>query len=267
METVAAQLKAQSAEDRVFTTRAGIIVLDGATSHDPSTPPAQRYVDTLGRELQNRLDTDRHLSAILADSIRCTASALDLRPGQSPSSTVALVRIWDDILEVLVLGDSAVVVGFTDGSHTVMTDDRLTRLGLPESATYKRRLATGSGFDQQHRDLLRRLQCKEHRYRNRPGGFWIAEADPEAAQHAITYTCSLKTVAWAIATTDGAFDTLCALKVPWEHIARNSQDELSELLNQCATWESDADPDGRALPRSKRHDDKTIAVIRPQDRR
>lgn len=267
METIAAQLAAQSAEDRVLTTNAGIIVLDGATSHDPSTPPAERYVDTLGRELEHRLDTDSHLSDILAESIRCTASALDLRPGQSPSSTVVLVRICNDILEVLVLGDSAIVVGFTDGSHTVMTDDRLTRLGLPESETYKRRLAAGSGFDQHHRDLLRRLQCQERRYRNHPAGFWIAEADPTAAWHAITYSCSLKTVAWAIATTDGAFDTLRALKIPWEHIAQQSRDQLSQLLNQCATWEADADPDGRALPRSKRHDDKTIAVIRPQGRR
>jgi hypothetical protein len=34
----------------------------------------------------------------------------------------------------------------------------------------------------------------------------------------------------------------------------------SPPLNSAAVWEADADPDAEALPRPKRHDDKTLAA-------
>ena len=36
--------------------------------------------------------------------------------------------------------------------------------------------------------------------------------------------------------------------------------DLMAVLLQCQDWEEDHDPEGRELPRAKRHDDKSLAV-------
>ncbi|NEW36863.1 hypothetical protein GV791_30550, partial [Nocardia cyriacigeorgica] len=181
-----AQLPAQADEDRAVASQHAVIVLDGATAHDPETPRAGTYVDTLSTELQSRIGPANDLRTALADAIRATAELLELAPGKSPSSTVAVVHIQPDTVDLLVLGDSAIIVGTIDGAQHIHTDDRLERLGLPQADNYRHRLATGTGYDDQHRELLRELQRAERQWRNRPRGFWIAEADPAAADHALT---------------------------------------------------------------------------------
>ncbi|MGW4366663.1 hypothetical protein ACWEKT_13550 [Nocardia takedensis] len=262
MKVATARLDGPRAEDRVLTSATGLVLLDGATAYEPGTPPATNYVDHLGRELAQRLDTDTALIDILRAAISATAASLDLCPGRSPSSTVVLVRVGRTTVDILVLGDSAVVVGLQGRSPAVITDDRLNRLAIPEAAEYRARLASGSGFDRQHRDLLKRLQRQERIHRNQSGGFWIAEADPSAADHAITYTYARETFAWAVAATDGAFDPLTALGIAWCDLATHTSEQLQHDLRQCAHWERTVDPEGRIRPRSKRHDDKTLAVVR-----
>lgn len=48
----------------------------------------------------------------------------------------------------------------------------------------------------------------------------------------------------------------------WSAVAAKDSTELDRLLNALERWETDDDADGVALPRAKRHDDKTIAVVR-----
>ncbi|WP_081877945.1 protein phosphatase 2C domain-containing protein [Nocardia brasiliensis] len=258
----AAQLPGTSDQDRVIKTSYGVIVLDGATSFDPSSPSANDYVDSLGHELQRRFARSDDLRVILADAITATSRDLQLRPGLGPSSTVALVRLRANTVEVLVLGDSTVVVGHYDGSQQLITDHRLDQLELPQAEQYRHRLASGSGYDDIHRELLSALQQRQRIRRNSSNGYWIAEADPSAAGHAIYQRFPAESVAWAVLATDGASDPLTLLGIHWSGIAQLSSDELSELLGRCHTWEATDDPNGQQLPRPKRHDDKTLAVLR-----
>ncbi|MGY2019431.1 hypothetical protein [Nocardia gipuzkoensis] len=262
MEIAIAELPAQTGEDRALLFETGVIVLDGATSHDPDIPPAVQYVDTLGRELIDRCGTASTLSTALADAIRSAADELDLRPNVSPSSTVAVVRVNSDEVELLVLGDSTIVVGTANGRHDMITDDRLSDLPIFEASEYRRRLAAGSGYDDIHRGLVRELQRQQRAQRNRHTGYWIAEADPGAAEHAVTVSYPRDAIKWAVVTTDGARDTIEALGIAWPQIAAQSPASLRAILARCHEWEAHTDPDGRVLPRSKRHDDKTIAVVR-----
>ncbi|BAW03864.1 conserved hypothetical protein [Nocardia seriolae] len=57
-------------------------------------------------------------------------------------------------------------------------------------------------------------------------------------------------------------DLIDALKVDWQEIGSMDSAKLSALLARIHRWEYEVDPDGILVPRSKRHDDKAIAVVR-----
>ncbi|MGW4848238.1 hypothetical protein [Nocardia brasiliensis] len=262
MRVHAAQLPAASNDDRVLITDQALIVLDGATSHDPEMPGAGAYVDTLGQQLQHQVHERNDLREALAAAITRTADLLTLRPGTGPCSTVAIARVGPRTLDVLVLGDSSIIVGTNTGTTTLHTDDRLARLGLAEADQYRERLAHGHGYDDTHRRMLAALQRAERQRRNRRGGYWIAEADPVAARHAVTATYPRHAAQWAIVATDGATDTAPLAVNDWPSIAATAGTaELVDLLHRCRDWEAIVDPSGTQLPRSKRHDDKTLAVL------
>jgi hypothetical protein len=258
-----AQLAASSDEDRLVVTDDAVIVLDGATAHDPDMPSAGAYVDHLSSELARSIDDPSPLTSILEQSIARTATALGIAPGAAaPSSTVVLVRIEPEAVDAIVLGDSSVIVGLSSGAVQVLTDDRLSKLRLPEADLYRRLLADGQGYGGRHRKVLQELQVAERARRNQQDGYWIAEADPHAANHALHVRYPLREVAWVIAATDGAFDLIPTLGVTWHEVADMSTPQLDQLLRDVQTWEAETDPDGLALPRAKRHDDKTVAVVR-----
>lgn len=257
-----AQLPANSDADRLVITDNAVIVLDGATAHDPAMPSAGAYVDFLSSDLARSIDTPSPLADTLEQSIARTVTALGIEPGFAPSSTVALVRIEPDAVNALVLGDSSVIVGLRTGAVEVHTDDRLSRLCLPEADLYRRFLADGQGYSGRHRKILQELQVAERAQRNRPGGYWIAEAEPGAAKHALHVRYPLSDVAWIIVATDGAYDLIPTQGVTWSEVAQMSTPQLDRLLRDVHAWEAEADPNGQALPRAKRHDDKTVAVVR-----
>ncbi|MET8875572.1 hypothetical protein [Nocardia sp. NPDC004604] len=202
------------------------------------------------------------LDTILYEAIASTAKRLQLHPGSAPSSTVAILRVNSTTIDSLVLGDSSVVIGGADDSYDAITDDRLSQLRLPESSLYRSRLDSGTGYDTEHHALLAELQRRERTCRNTHGGYWIAEANPDAANHAFVTRYARSAVPWAVLATDGASDPLVSLGVSWPEVARLNADELANLLTRCHRWESDTDPNGQQQPRPKRHDDKAIAVVR-----
>ncbi len=261
MKFAVAQLQEGSAGDRMITADDFVIVLDGATSFDPEMPDAGTYVGVLGNYLRERLCASvEDLRAALADSIRATADELELIPGRAPSSTVAIARLHRGSIETLLLGDSQIVVGGSSGSLTVVTDGRLSALDLDESREYRRRLGAGSGYDDTHGRLLELLQRKQRQFRNRLGGYWIAEADTNAADYAISSFHPVEDVAWLALATDGAADRFATLDISWTHVAGSDSDGLARLLAECHRWEAENDPGGKLVPRAKPHDDKTVVV-------
>ncbi|MGW5311597.1 PP2C family serine/threonine-protein phosphatase [Nocardia thailandica] len=256
-----AQLAATSGDDRLVVTDNAVIVLDGATAHDPAMPSAGEYVDRLATDLARLIETPDPLPDVLRSAIERTTTELHLSPGMAPSSTAVLVRADRTAVETLVLGDSSAVIGRRSGAVTVHTDERLADLHLPQAGRYRERLTAGCGYDDEHQSILRSLQAAERAQRNRPGGYWIAEADPEAARHAVHVRYARDEVSWVIAATDGVTDTLPVTYISWTEVAGMTQPQLHGLLEELRSWEAEADPDGARLPRAKRHDDKTLAVI------
>ena len=96
--------------DRVFCTQHAVVVLDGATAFEPVDVDPATYADTLGRMIADQLDRqpDAALADIVATAITAAADRLDLRPGWSPSSTIAILRITKAVADLYVLGDSPI---------------------------------------------------------------------------------------------------------------------------------------------------------------
>lgn len=240
----------------------GVVLLDGASAFEPVDVHPATYARTLGASITALLhgQADRTIADVVAEAISRTTTKLDLTAGASPSSTVAILRARDDVVDLYVLGDSPIHYGAGDRSHQLV-DERLARVARPEHDQYVARLRAGHGYNDEHRRALVHLQQAQKRARNAPGGYWIAEATPEAAYHGLTATIDRSALAWAVLATDGASDFLNHAGKSWSDIAHYDRPQLNELLLHIHKWEHDVDANGRQLPRAKRHDDKTIVVV------
>lgn len=260
LHVISAELAAGDApnEDRVRVGQNAVVVLDGASGSDTRVTVAD-YVDHLADALIEVLDAepDMPLPHALADAIRSTVAAMRLMPGESPSSTVSITRRRGDEVDLLVLGDSPVYLG---PNGKLFTDDRLARLDLPSRTKAYERLRQGAGYDEVHRELVRAVRAEQLPLLNEPGGYWIAEAAPEAAHEAVTRTVPAD-LPWLAMLTDGVDKPLRHLNIPLDDVVRRTRDELEDLLRELHEWEEDKDPTALDLPRFKRHDDKTIAVV------
>lgn len=261
MRIAAAQLPAQdNSDDKLFTTPNAVIMLDGASAFIPVPVAASAYAETLGRHIQHALTerSDAELADTLAEAIDATAREFSLSPGESPSSTVAIARVHQGTVDLLVLGDTEIIT-----PHETVCDNRIGQLALAPRQKYRDRLAAGSGYDDEHRRLLRELQAEQAHHRNRDGGYWIAETNPEAAHQAITASHTITEAAWLVLATDGAYKTMAHLGLDdWPNLAHATEQQLDATLARCREWEEHQDPQGRKLPRAKRHDDKCLAAVR-----
>jgi hypothetical protein len=210
MRITTALLQASSpGADRIGVAGNAVAVLDGATAFEPGAVPAGQYAGQLSEAIIGRLGDDMSapLPRILEDAISVTSAAMSMTGEIGPSSTAVIVRAGPAAIDLLVLGDSFIFYGTDTACTGMLTDDRIAGLGFPQRAQYRARLAAGSGYDQVHRRLLQDLQREQRQRRNRPGGYWIAQADPAAARHARVLTVPAGGVTWIVAATDGIVNT------------------------------------------------------------
>jgi hypothetical protein len=262
---------ADANEDHAVTTPHLVVVLDGitvpaglATGCRHGTP---WFVQRLAGHLvaASALAPSAPLARLLSEAIARTAAdhadTCDLSHPGTPASTVALLRAGADTIDHLVLSDSPVVLDL--GSRVdVVHDHRVTRTSLSERAAV---LAGGGDLDSPaHVSRVATLVSAQRRYRNRPGGHWVASACPEAADHAVTGSTPRSSVRRAAVLTDGATRLVDLFGLTdWtgllDLLAVAGPDAVVERVR---TAERD-DPDGVRHPRAKRHDDATAVYCEP----
>ncbi|MFL6127107.1 hypothetical protein [Actinophytocola sp.] len=248
-------------EDVVVVLPHAIVLLDGATSVDPRLPSGGWYASRLAGELSGRLtgypDTD--LADLLAAAIKTVARDHGLVPGRSPSSTVAVLRWSDTVIEGLVLADSP-IVAFTADGPSVLAD---TRIGsMPRGAGYRDRLSSGGGYGENHLAALREAVQSTATHRNVEGGFWVAEADPDAAHQAVRATWPRDDVTTVLMASDGV---TCGIETygvlpGWPALRDLAVSEGLEAVLDVVRAAERSDPDGRRWPRPKAHDDQALVV-------
>ena len=217
-------------EDRIRVLPNAVIVLDGVTSR--TRPPDRNggwYASKLADELANLITETNPLTEVLAQAIRNLAERHDLVPGDSPSCTASIIRWTGDTIDALVLCDTP-VVAFGQSTH-VLEDTRLEDL-RPDP------------------DILR--------WKNKPGGYWVAEADPAAGLQAVTTSWHRNEIASVIALTDGVSCGVSEYGLfGWDDLR---QLPLGEVLDRIREAER-GDSEHKRWPRYKTHDDQAIARI------
>jgi hypothetical protein len=251
-------------QDRTVVLPTAVAVLDGASAPDPTERDGGWYAEQLARQLADRLgDESDDLPTALADAIAAVTAEHRLVPGSSPSAAVAVLRWTDDRVDGLVLGDSSLVVFPVAGPAEEVVDRRLAGVAPAQRVAYRDRLSAGGGYDDGHRALLCRLAGEQRRLRNCLDGYWIAEADPAAARHALVRSWPAAALSAAVLATDGVSRGIGRVGLPTWSAALDLVDRTAPTAALDAVRAAEAaDPDGRRWPRSKRHDDQTLVVVR-----
>jgi hypothetical protein len=253
----------QQNEDFAAAAAGAAVLLDGAGvagAETGCTHGVAWFSSTMGGLLLSTITAHpaRPLADCLADSIRVVRSlhedSCDLTHRASPTSTVVAVRAGAGALEYLVLGDSTLLLADQGGKATAVTDQRLDEVGNRLRGPVDE-LPTGSA---EHGVALARYRDALTGLRNRPGGFWIAGPDPQAAEHALTGVVPLEALESVTLLSDGATRLVDSFGIAtWEGalsvLSSSGPVELIRLVREAEV----GDPDGRRWPRGKTQDDAT----------
>jgi hypothetical protein len=250
-------------EDWVATTPLAAVVLDGITAPPELTTGCAHsvpwYVSMLGTELVAGLAADATLPDVLATAItnvaRRHSTGCDLAHPGTPSATVAMVRWNDDDLEWLVLADATVLVE-THAELVVNTDDRISRVAVAERELVRR----AAGHAERRRRTID-LIVAQQRECNRPGGYWVAGSDPNAAGEARAGVLDSSTVRRCAVLTDGVTRLVEFGVWSWARLIDSlDRDGPAAVVDEVRKVES-TDPDAVRWPRYKRSDDATAILV------
>ncbi|WP_412542631.1 hypothetical protein R8Z50_09125 [Longispora sp. K20-0274] len=231
------------------------VVLDGLTE-GPETGCRHGtpwYVRELGERLL-RLGADHEvpLNEVLAAAIdqvaRQHADTCDLAHPGTPCSTVTVLRDRGaGTVDYLVLSDSTVVLDPLAGAPVVVTDRSVD--------DFHRELQAGAPSGG-----LVDLITAQQKIRNRSDGYWVAQVDPGAAEHAATGT--VPGIRGAALLSDGVSLLVTTFRaVTWsELLAVGYGPGPGELIRRTRELE-DSDPGRETWPRYKHRDDATAAII------
>jgi hypothetical protein len=181
----------RSNEDFVGAGPDAIVLLDGAGIPGTESICAHGvawFTRRLGGALLGRLAADdgTDLVGVLGDAIAEVADAhragCDIRHVNSPSATVAIVRVDGERLDHLLLADSYLLLD--DRLHGVqaLTDGREATVRSESFAPLADEMAGTPSYDRVLDACVQALRSR----RNQPGGYWIAKDDPRAAEEAVT---------------------------------------------------------------------------------
>ena len=135
----------------------------------------------------------------------------------------------DDRADYLTLADATVLLDTTDGLQ-VVSDERVNQLAGKEREAANQ-VPTGSALKLRRRAQLTRAR---RRARNRPGGYWVAAADPQPASQAVTGTLPGTSLHRAVLLSDGASRLVDLFELAtWEELlALLDEHGPEELLRQ-----------------------------------
>jgi len=243
-------------------------VADGATSppqlgdgciHGPAWYARQLVASVVAAHTDAPESKPADLLAVaIAVTTAAHAETCDVGHPGTPSSTVAIMTFHQAAVRWLVLGDCTLVV---DAGHgiDVICDERLSNTSETERAAVK--VPGGASDEVEHNRRIEALVLAQRAHRNRPGGFWVAAAEPQAAYEAYTGEIDDSgdgAILRAALLTDGASRIVDIYRTFKWNTALDLMETAGPagLLDKLRETER-ADQTGRTYPRIKPSDDAT----------
>lgn len=251
VSTATDQGSAESNEDVVLVGGDVVVVLDGVSQWFTSESGCRHGTVWYVRNLAERILGNATAGGTLTEAVRSAIEEVadshretcDLAHPWTPSATVAVLRQLGEVVDYLIIADCVVVVE-TDEGVCALTDTRLAEL--------LRRLRRPDAPEEVKQHLKDGLQ----RVRNHPDGYWVAGADPRAAENAVTGSLARGTVRRVAVLTDGAS---CLVddygQATWEELLDLGPERLLNEVRRCER----SDPGRVRWRRGKVHDDATAA--------
>lgn len=246
-----------SNEDWVGISPATAVVLDGVTVFKGVNTGCRHgtpwYVNQLGaRLLAAAADQEASLRSVLRGAISGVASLhagiCDLDQVGAPSAAVVIMRKNEYFIEYLVLADVTLLIETADGV-TVLTDERVNSL-----------VDDLAGENNPRTEIMKRRE----RYRNKEGGYWVAAADPEVAEHAEVGQVPLNGVTCAALMSDGVTRLVTSFgQADWPAILSLARAAGPTAVIEWVRRVEAGDAERKRWPRFKVSDDATIALIIP----
>jgi hypothetical protein len=253
-------------EDWVGVTPTAVVVLDGLTAPRDLDSGCNHgvpwYVGRLGSALLARMaDSTTGLKSCLAAAIedvaRLHADTCDLTNPGTPQSTVAVVRVRDGELEWLVLADSLIILDVS-GELRAISDDRVEGAAQAERDDALRSHVGTT----EHNQSVSRLVQTQRKVRNQPGGYWVAAADPAAANESVTGAAHISEVKRVAVLSDGAARLVEFGLAGWEQILSTLAEDGPQTLIEKVRRVEATDLRGGRWPRYKASDDATAVYVR-----
>ncbi|GAB2700590.1 hypothetical protein [Kitasatospora kifunensis] len=255
---------ARASEDFLAVNPRVALVLDGLSS------PAELgsgcvhgtpwFVAQLGCGLLQEATTslERPLVDCLATAISRVADlhrdSCDLTHLGTPSCSVAMLREGPELVEHLSLFDSVILLDGPAGL-SVHSDLRVDGYAQEEHRMTER---YGIGTPE-HQRAVSRLVAAQRPHRNVPDGYWVAAANPRAAQHAVTGAVRRDHLVRAAIMSDGVS---CLAEdyglTDWKGLLDLLGEEGPERVIARVRDAEAGDPLGERWPRYKASDDATV---------
>ena len=146
----------------------------------------------------------------------------------------------------------------------MITDDREAQVGRKLRGEMDRTPVGSIEHIEAHKAYVEAMRA----FRNQPGGFWVASANPGAADEALTGALPRHEVCGLALMSDGATRLVDRFGLlSWSELTKMLAAQGPKKLLKSVRAAEDSDPAGQRWPRGKARDDATAAYIQPEGTR
>lgn len=180
-------------EDVVGYSNGFMWLIDGATPpHNVNANLTYDYVNVLSSYIHLNSFSSDCIKELARVSINQAAHYIESRYGEfdetdyTPYATLIIVKIDEDCIEYVVIGDSYMVIETSD-EILELSDDRLSNVAVDERDYLRELIENGvSDTSQEYLDARKRLIEVESGFKNVEGGYWVVGFDEHVLDHALT---------------------------------------------------------------------------------
>jgi len=212
--------------------------------------------------LEAAADRGRDARSALAEAIIQVAGThpeCDLQSPGTPAAAVGLVRSEGERVSCLALADVTLVLADTAGEVRVVTDERVEHALDPRLRAAAVSLPLGSA---EQSEAVRAMSIDQLARRNTPGGYWVAAADPSAADEAVTVSVSREHLREVVLMSDGVSPMVTSYGMAsWPQLVDMVRGEGPEAVIDRVRAVEAGDTAGQRWPRFKVSDDAALVHV------